>query len=116
MLRRQISTDPDETLTVGDLRLDPRRRELLVRGTPVDVTAKEFDLLAVLLAEPGHVFTRAQLLERAFGFDYQGLDRTVDAHIRNLRRKIGDEPLAPQYIETVYGVGYRMKDACRAAD
>ena len=87
-----------------------------VDGVLVEVTAKEFDLLAALTAEPGRVFTRAQLLEAAFGFDYQGLDRTVDAHVRNLRRKIGDDPANPTYIETVYGVGYRSRDTRHVAE
>ncbi|MGI9658947.1 MAG: winged helix-turn-helix domain-containing protein, partial [Gaiellaceae bacterium] len=89
---------------------------LQIDDAAVELTAKEFDLLAALAAEPGRVFTRAQLLEAAFGFDYQGLERTVDAHIRNLRRKIGDDPSEPTYIETVYGVGYRARDQRNAAE
>ncbi len=110
MLRRHLRADPDEELVLGGLRLDFRRRELRVDGELVELSAKEFDLLTALASEPGRVFTRTQLLEAAFGFDYQGLERTVDAHVRNLRRKIGDDPAEPTYIETVYGVGYRAKD------
>ena len=75
------------------------------------MSAREFEILAVIIAEPGRVFPRSQLLELAFGFDYQGLDRTVDAHMGNLREKLGDDPKEPRFIETVYGVGYRVIDA-----
>ena len=116
MLRRHLRAENEDERTLGALHLDFRRRELRVDGVLVEVTAKEFDLLAALTAEPGRVFTRAQLLEAAFGFDYQGLNRTVDAHVRNLRRKIGDDPANPTYIETVYGVGYRSRDTRHVAE
>ena len=116
MLRRHAGLERSDELRLGGLHLDFRRRELRVDGAPVELTAKEFDLLAALAAEPGRVFTRAQLLEAAFGFDYQGLERTVDAHIKKLRRKIGDDPAEPTYIETVYGVGYRARDLRDVAD
>ena len=116
MLRRHLRAESDDERTLGALHLDFRRRELRIDDGLVELTAKEFDLLAALTAEPGRVFTRAQLLEAAFGFDYQGLDRTVDAHVRNLRRKIGDDPAEPTYIETVYGVGYRARDTRHVAE
>ena len=65
-------------------------------------------MLAVLIRQPGRVFSRADLLQDAFGFEYEGLDRTADVHVKNLRRKIEPDPAAPTYVETVYGVGYRM--------
>ena len=111
MLRRQGRTDVDDTLEHDGLVVDRIRRRVSVDGESVDLTAKEFDLLVSLVSEPGRVFTRGQLLERAFGFDYQGLERTADAHVRTLRRKLGDDPSSPRYIETVYGVGYRFADA-----
>ena len=115
MLRRSASDEVlPASLEVGELRVDLERRELFVEGSLVDVTVKKFDLLTTLLTEPGQILTRARLLERAFGFDYQGLDRTVDAHVRNLRRKIGDDPAAPRFIETIYGVGYRLIDDARS--
>ncbi len=114
MLRRHLRSQPDETLTLGDLSIDLLRREATVGGALVELTAKEFDLLTTLVSEPGRVFPRAQLLERAFGFDYEGLERTADVHVRNLRKKIGDDPNEPQYIETVYGVGYRAVDPERS--
>lgn len=111
MLRRHNREVPEDVISLNGLELDTLRRQVLVDGELVDVTAKEFDLLVTLAAEPGRVFSRAQLLERAFGFDYQGLDRTADAHVRTLRRKLGDDPNSPRFIETVYGVGYRFVDA-----
>ena len=110
MLRRHLRVETDDDASLGELHLDFRRREVRVGDELVELTAKEFELLAALVAEPGRVFTRAQLLEAAFGFDYQGLERTVDAHVKKLRRKIGDDPTEPTYIETVYGVGYRARD------
>lgn len=74
----------------------------------VNLTAKEFGILQVLAAEPGRAFTRAQIIDRAFGFDRYVEERTVDAHVMNLRRKIEDNPTEPRYVQTVYGRGYRM--------
>ncbi|MFQ5553838.1 MAG: response regulator [Acidimicrobiia bacterium] len=110
MLRRHQRAAPEEVIQHNGLEMNSLRRQVTVDGHPVELTAREFDLLATLAAEPGRVFTRAQLLERAFGFDYQGLDRTADAHIRTLRRKLADDPNTPRFIETVYGVGYRLID------
>jgi two-component system alkaline phosphatase synthesis response regulator PhoP len=79
-------------------------------GESIELTATEFDLLAVLAREPGRPFTRAQLLELVYDVSYVGFDRTVDAHIKNLRRKIEPEPQNPQYILTIYGVGYKFTE------
>jgi DNA-binding response OmpR family regulator len=81
-----------------------------VGGRPVGLTAKEFGILEVLAAEPGRVFTRAQIIDRAFGFDHYVLERTVDAHVMNLRRKIEQDPAEPHYVQTVYGRGYRLAE------
>lgn len=99
-----------QVLTVGDLVVDPVRFEVRTDGALVPLTAKEFAILAVLAAEPGRVFTRAQIIERAFGFDRYVVERTVDAHVMNLRRKIERDPAAPRYVQTVYGRGYRMPE------
>ena len=96
---------------VPGLEVDIVRHQVKVDGREVVLSAREFEILAVIIAEPGRVFPRSQLLELAFGFDYQGLDRTVDAHMGNLREKLGDDPKEPRFIETVYGVGYRVIDA-----
>jgi two-component system alkaline phosphatase synthesis response regulator PhoP len=95
---------------VGGLRLDVGRRELSVGGRVVDLTPTEFDLLRVLMEAPGYVFTRDELLEKGMGYAYEGMGRTLDSHIKNLRRKIEPDPKKPTYIRTIYGVGYRLSD------
>ncbi|HET6261391.1 MAG TPA: response regulator transcription factor [Chloroflexia bacterium] len=97
-------------LHAGDLSIDLERRIVRNAGVPVELTATEFDLLAVLARQPGRPFTRAQLVDMVYGHEYDGFDRTVDAHIKNLRRKIEDDPHNPRYIQMVYGVGYRFAD------
>jgi|WetSurMetagenome_2_1015567.scaffolds.fasta_scaffold90875_2 DNA-binding response OmpR family regulator len=94
-------------LRVGDLEVDAWRREARVRGQAVALTPTEFKLLEVLARHPGRAFTREELLARAFGPDYDGLDRTVDVHITNLRRKL-ELQRASRYVCTVHGVGYRL--------
>jgi len=96
---------------VGDLELDAEKRQAKLAGSRIDLTPSEFDLLAVLMARPGRVFTRMELLERIQGEAFAGYERTIDVHIKNLRAKIEVDPRAPTYIETVYGVGYRMASA-----
>ncbi len=93
------------------LEIDEGRRLVRVDGTPVELTALEFNLLALLAREPGIVVARATLLESLWGQDYAGDDHLVDVHIANLRRKLGDEPTSPRFLETVRGVGYRLREA-----
>lgn len=92
------------------LRLDLDRHEVSLAGRPVETTPTEFAILRALLENPNHAFTRGELIEKALGYNYEGLDRTVDSHIKNLRKKIESDPSQPEYIETVFGVGYRMRD------
>jgi two-component system, OmpR family, alkaline phosphatase synthesis response regulator PhoP len=92
----------------GDLTIDQERHEVTRLGQPIALTALEYALLTTLAAHPGRVFTRDQLLEQVWGQDYFGDDHVVDVHIANLRKKLGDEPAAPTYIETVRGAGYRF--------
>jgi DNA-binding response OmpR family regulator len=105
---RVVSADNRAVLRVGDLEVDAGRFEVRVGGRPVALTAKEFGILEVLAGEPGRAFTRAQIIDRAFGFDHYVLERTVDAHVMNLRRKIEDDVAEPRYVQTVYGRGYRL--------
>ncbi|RIQ35935.1 response regulator transcription factor [Jiangella rhizosphaerae] len=100
----------DSRLRIGDLVVDTARHQVFVDGREIDVTPAEFKILACLAAEPGRVFPRQKLLEQAFGFDHYALDRTVDVHVMNLRRKIEADPAAPAFLLTVYGVGYKMAD------
>ncbi|MFI8291832.1 DNA-binding response regulator [Streptomyces sp. ms191] len=97
-------------LRVGEVELDTARFEVRVAGRPVTLTSKEFAILEALAREPGRVFTRAQIIERVFGFDRDVLERTVDAHVMNLRRKLEADPGRPRHLETVYGRGYRLAD------
>jgi two-component system alkaline phosphatase synthesis response regulator PhoP len=102
---------PGAVLQFGELMIDLERRSVRRGGESIDLTATEFDLLAVLAREPGRPFTRAQLLELVYDVSYVGYDRTVDAHIKNLRRKIEPEPQSPQFVLTLYGVGYKFTEA-----
>ncbi len=97
-----------QVLRVGELEMDLGRREVKINGHLVDLTPSEFNLLRVLMEQAGYVFTRSELVRKGLGSDYEGLDRTLDSHIRNLRRKIEPDAKKPTYIETVYGVGYRL--------
>jgi DNA-binding response OmpR family regulator len=110
VLRRGVTTaaQPNAAVRVGDLELDPERHEVQLRGAPVTLTATEFRLLHILARAPGRVFSRTELMEQLFGWDYDGTERGVDAHIKNVRRKIERDPTRPTLIETVVGVGYRV--------
>ncbi len=109
VLRRMGREQADaEVLRAADVTLDRTRRLVTVDERSVDLTPSEFDLLAAFLAAPGRAFTRAELLDRLQGDAYDGYERTIDVHIRNLRTKIELDPSKPRYVETVYGVGYRF--------
>jgi DNA-binding response OmpR family regulator len=95
-------------LRVGDLEIDLDSHIVSSLGAVIDLTPTEFNLLATLAAQPGRAFTRLQLLETTQGNAYEGYERTIDAHIKNLRAKIEKDAKAPQYIETVFGIGYRF--------
>jgi DNA-binding response OmpR family regulator len=108
---RRSSRDalPAAVVTVGDLVVDTDRRTVSARGESVDLTRTEFDILHTLAAQPGRVFTRLQLLEAASGDAFEGYERTMDAHVKNIRRKLGDDPKDPRYIRTGFGVGYKLE-------
>lgn len=99
-----------DTLGVGDLMIDSRRHRVTVEGNDVALTPKEFAVLAALAREPGRAFNRRELLEAAFGWDHDVLERTVDVHVLNLRKKTEPDPAEPRYILTVYGVGYAFAE------
>jgi DNA-binding response OmpR family regulator len=81
-----------------------------LRGDLVDLTPTEFKLLRALAEEPGRAFARSELLDRVFGYEFDGFERTVDAHVKNLRKKIEPNPRRPTYVQTVHGVGYRFRE------
>jgi DNA-binding response OmpR family regulator len=111
VLRRvQRDGPPSGVVRIGELAVDLLNRTVMVDGESVSLTPTEFDLLAVLAQHAGRPFTRAQLLDLVYDVAYDGYDRAVDSHIKNLRRKIEPDPREPRYVLTVYGVGYRMAD------
>lgn len=110
VLRRGRGSSPtdDELLRFEGLDIDLARREATVDSSPIELTSLEFDLLAALTSAPGRVFTRRQLIERVWGWDFFGDHRIVDVHIRNIRKALGDPADAPRFIGTVRGVGYKF--------
>ena len=114
MMRRLAATSApaivlDDALRIGDLLIRPRTREVLRDGVPLELTAKEFDLLYFLAAHPKQVFTRQQLLHHVWHYDYYGDVRTVTVHMRRLRQKVEVEPSRPRHLRTVWGVGYKFE-------
>jgi two-component system alkaline phosphatase synthesis response regulator PhoP len=101
---------PPAPIVASDVRVDLERRQATVGGRAVDLTPTEFDLLVVLARHPGRVFSRLELLDRVQGYAFEGYERTVDAHVKNLRQKIEPDPKQPRYVLTVYGVGYRFSE------
>jgi len=107
---RRSESDPQqsEILRAADIELDPAMFSVKVAGEKVELTRSEFDLLAALMRAPGRVFSRMELLEHLQGGAYEGVERTIDVHVRNLRTKIEPDPSDPVYVQTVFGVGYRF--------
>ncbi len=112
VLRRARATaeepEPDPVLRFDGLTIDPVRREVVVDGHEATFTTLEFDLLVALASSPGRVYSRTQLLERVWGYDFYGDDRVVDVHIRSMRKALGDDAGSPRFIGTVRGVGYKF--------
>ena len=109
LLRRAAGMPPSSrVLQVRGLRLDLDQHTATLEDRPLELTPSEFAILQTLMENANHAFTRGELIEKALGYAYEGLDRTVDSHIKNLRKKIEADPSRPAYIETVFGVGYRL--------
>ena len=112
VLRRTRSAQRgDEVLRAGDVEIDTGRMRVTVAGTQVELTPTEFQLLTTLVREPGRVFTRSQLLDAVHGVAIESYERAIDAHVKNIRRKIEPTSSDPRYLLTVHGVGYRFADA-----
>ncbi len=109
VLRRTVPEETEKTLVFSHLRIDPLRRAVILDEQAVNLTAKEFDLLWFLAQHPEQVFSRAQLLDKVWGYEFYGDESTVTVHIRRLREKIEADPANPTYIQTVWGVGYRFE-------
>jgi len=108
VLRRLPGERGPEEVTSGRLSMNFATHEARLDGRPLNLTSVEFRLLGILVKEPGRVFSRASLIQEALGYDFEGFDRTIDVHILNLRRKLESDPSHPDYIKTVYGVGYKF--------
>jgi len=100
-----------DVISAGDVTLDRRRMQVTVGAQSVDLTATEFELVATLASQPGRVFTRAQLLDAIRGVEVESFDRAIDAHVKNVRRKLESDPRNPRYILTVHGVGYKFAES-----
>jgi DNA-binding response OmpR family regulator len=112
VLRRTRTAERgDEVLRAGDVEVDTAKMRVSVAGAQVELTPTEFQLLATLVREPGRVFTRSQLLDAVHGVAIESYERAIDAHVKNIRRKIEPTPSEPRYLLTVHGVGYRFADA-----
>ena len=105
--RHQRHAAHADTVEFMDLLVDFARREVRRQGETIELTTSEFDILATLVGTPGRVFSRLELLEQVMGFDHDSMERTIDVHVRNIRRKLGDDATHPRYIATVVGAGYR---------
>ena len=112
-LLRRVHADSEpqrEVLEFGELTIDVSGHKVLVSGEEIDLTASEFKLLTTLSRHPGRVYSRMELVEKVLGYDFEGYERTIDSHVKNLRAKIGDNPRSPKWLHTVHGVGYRFED------
>jgi DNA-binding response OmpR family regulator len=108
--RSETPLDEDRPIVIADLALDVARRRVTMAGRPVELTPTEFELVTALARGAGRVFTRAQLLEVIHGLAIESYERAIDAHIKNIRRKLEPDPRRPRYLLTVHGIGYRMTD------
>ena len=109
--RTRTAARGDEIVRAGDVEIDTAKMRVSVGGTQVDLTPTEFQLLVTLAREPGRVFTRSQLLDAVHGVAIESYERAIDAHVKNIRRKLEPTPGSPRYVVTVHGVGYRFADA-----
>jgi DNA-binding response OmpR family regulator len=110
-LKSEITETDQTVITAAEMVIDPAKRKVKLKGKAVELTAKEFDLLIYFAKHPGIVYTRAQLLDKIWGYGYAGYEHTVNSHINRLRAKIEDKPAQPRYLLTVCGVGYKFTEA-----
>lgn len=108
--RSELAQEEREVIRVGDVTLDLPRMQVTIGDEEIELTATEFQLLQALASQPGRIFTRSQLLNAVHGVAIESYERAIDAHIKNIRRKLEPVPREPRYIQTVYGVGYRFSD------
>lgn len=114
--RAHLDSEPSrELLEFGELAIDVSGHKVFLNGEEIDLTASEFKLLTTLSRYPGRAYTRMELVEKVLGYDYEGYERTIDSHVKNLRAKLGDNPRDPKWLRTVHGVGYRFEDPSKNA-
>jgi len=106
---RRVQPTPTSFIAIRGLQLDVDSRQVTRDGTPIDLTPTEYAILKTLMENPNYVFTRTELITRSLGHEYESIQRTLDSHIRNLRKKVEPDPSHPTYIQTVYGVGYKIE-------
>jgi len=111
--RSEAAKAPSDIIRVGDVQLDVPSMQVTVAGNAVELTQTEFQLVATMARQPGRVFSRAQLLNAVHGVAFESYERAIDAHIKNIRRKLEPDPHNPRYLQTVFGVGYRFADGKR---
>lgn len=112
-LLRRVHSDREplrEEMVYGDLVIDMTGHKVTIGGEEIDLTASEFKLLTTLARYPGRVYSRMELVEKVLGYDFEGYERTIDSHVKNLRAKLGDNPRSPRWLHTVHGVGYRFEN------
>jgi two-component system response regulator BaeR len=108
VLRRTRPSNPPRRLVAGPILIDEDAREVKVNEKPISLTPSEFGLLSVLMASPERVFSRSELLDKVQGYRFEGYDRTIDSHVKNLRKKIAAQIPGKEIIQTIYGVGYKL--------
>lgn len=116
-LLRRAGSDREplrEEMNYGGLVIDMTGHKVMLDGQEVDLTASEFKLLTTLARYPGRVYSRMELVEKVLGYDFEGYERTIDSHVKNLRAKLGDNPRNPKWLHTVHGVGYRFEDPTKS--
>jgi DNA-binding response OmpR family regulator len=107
---QEAARQPEQQITIADLVVDPEKRKVMLRGDTLELTNKEFDLLLLFVQHPGKAYSRQELLDEVWGYQYSGYSQTVNTHINRLRNKIEDDPSDPHYVKTVWGVGYRFAE------
>ncbi|MDR1357874.1 MAG: response regulator transcription factor [Coriobacteriales bacterium] len=109
LLRRAGSSEESQSIDLGDIVIDVSGHKVFEKGSQIDMTASEYKLLVTLAKQPGRVFTRSELVRKVLGYDFEGYERSIDSHIKNLRAKLGEDPKNPKWLFTVHGIGYRFE-------
>jgi len=109
LLRRTQPDEGNQRIDLGDIVIDMVGHKVFEKGAQIDMTASEYKLLVTLARSPGRVFTRGELVKKVLGYDFEGYERSIDSHIKNLRAKLGDDPKNPKWLFTVHGIGYRFE-------